>query len=106
MSFPESDWKTFVEVKKVALERFCQRVLGECRGILDEGGISAHQRYLRVFELMRERDAELARAFDDHRRSTALGHLVVMRKLGVLRDEEMAGFSSETRDRIESAARL
>ena len=105
MSFPESDWKRFVEVKAAALERFCQSVLEECERILEDEGASAHDRYLRVFDLLRDRDSELARAFDDHRRSTALGHLIVMRKLGVLLDEEMEGFSPETRDRIESAAR-
>ena len=27
--FPESDWKTFRELRQVALERFCKRVLDE-----------------------------------------------------------------------------
>jgi hypothetical protein len=103
MSIPESDWKRFKQVKAVALERFCEGVLSECQEVIEDRGQSAHERYLQLFRLTRERDKELAAAFDHHSRSKALTQLIAMRRLGVITNEELAGFSSETRGRLEGA---
>lgn len=101
MSIPESDWKRFKDVKAVALERFCERVLHECEEVVEDRGLSAHDRYLKLFRLMRERDRELAAAFDHHSRSKAVMQLIAMRRLGVVTAEELQEFSSETRDTVE-----
>lgn len=106
MNFPESDWKTLREVKAAALERFCQGVLSKCEAIWEDEEATAHDRYLRLFKFIRARDAELARAFDDHRRSTAFGKLIVMRSLGLVTDEEMEGFSQETRESVKSVVSM
>jgi hypothetical protein len=66
---PESDWKVFRELQRHALERFCKRALDEVQTILRDGARSHHNRYLDVFRLLRTRDDELARAFNDPRRS-------------------------------------
>ena len=44
---------------------------------------------------------ELAQGFDDLRRSTAWQCLALMRSRGLLTDEELAGFSSETRAAVQ-----
>jgi hypothetical protein len=36
MDFPEADWKILRRVHAAALERFCERVLSECKAVLDE----------------------------------------------------------------------
>lgn len=100
MSFPESDWKRLRTIRVEALERYCRQVLDECHEILHGTEGSAHDRYLRLFELMRERDAQLAGAFDDNRRSTAIINLIAMRRLGLISDQELEGFSSETQERV------
>lgn len=64
------------------------------------GGAGAHgarARYLKLFKLVDERDDELSAAFDDLRRSTAIFRLMHMRHLGVVTDEEMEGFTPDTR---------
>jgi hypothetical protein len=66
--------------------------------ITQDGDRSAHERYLRLFRLLRERDAALARAFDDPRRSTGLRRRSVMVGLGVLTGEELAGIAPDVRD--------
>lgn len=101
MSIPESDWKRFKDVKAAALERFCERVLQECKEVIEDRGHSAHERYVQLFRLIRERDKELAAAFDYHSRSKVLMQLIAMRQLGVVKDEELEGFSLETRDSVE-----
>lgn len=90
--------------QKCALERFCERVLHECEEVMVGRGLSAHDRYLKLYELMRERDRELAAAFDDHSRSKAVLQLIVMRRLGLIADEELHGFSSDTRHTVEGIA--
>lgn len=105
MSVPERDWKRFKDVKAIALERFCERVLHECEELVQDREPSAHERYLKLFRLMEERDRELAAAFDGHSRSKAVMQLVAMRRLGIVTDEELQGFSSETRDTVEAVAR-
>jgi hypothetical protein len=103
MDFPERDWKHLRKVHRLALERYCERVLQECATILNDPGRTAHERYLELFRVTRERDEELAGAFDDMRRSRAHARLVAMCRLGVVTDEEMEGFTPETRGIVERA---
>lgn len=63
---------------------------------------SAHERYLRLYDLIRTRDKELAAAFDDFRRSTAIMQLMLMRSHNLVTPDELARFSSGTWDRLAS----
>lgn len=54
-----------------------------------------HQRYLMVYKLMQDRDHELGQMFNDLRRSNGTGRLFLLRRSGLLTDEEWAGFSDE-----------
>ena len=62
---PESDWKIFRELRVVALERFCKRVLEELEPLRLDTSRSHHERYLDVFRLLQNRDEELAHAFNE-----------------------------------------
>lgn len=93
----ESDWKCLRELRPLALERLCARILQEVAQASSTSQ-SYHQRYLQVFSLVQEGDREVAAMFDDVRRSNALGHLALMRKHGLISDDEFSGFSEETRD--------
>lgn len=101
---PERDWRVFRRLREAALERFCERVLGELRERTRQAPPSFHKRYLEVFELIEERNEELARAFDNPRRSTAILQLASMRALGLLTEEEFGGFGAETRNAAEALA--
>jgi hypothetical protein len=96
--FPESDWQVLRSVKDAALDRFCTRVMDECRAVMDDGNGSAHERYLRMFKLLENRDDELATAFNDMRRSRALQRISWMYSLKLFTDEEWERFSPRTRD--------
>lgn len=98
--FPESDWKKFRTLHKVALDRFCTGVLDEAAGITADRQPSNHEAYRRLYRLMRERDKELARLFDDFRRSTALRQLLAIYSEGLVTEEELATFSAETQHRV------
>jgi hypothetical protein len=103
---PEADWKLFRRLQPLALDRFCQRVLAEVAGLAAEAGRSSHDRYRAVFELLQRRDQELADAFNNPRRSTALLQLVRIRGQGLLTEEEFARFSPATRASVQALVQM
>ena len=102
--FPESDWKTFGELRLVALERFCKRVLDEVPRLLLDTERSYHQRYLELFRWLGERNDELAQAFDDPRRSQVFWQLAAIYAYGLLKPDEFARFTPHTREHIQVLA--
>jgi hypothetical protein len=98
----ESDWKLLRQLHQVALDRFCQRVLSEVGKLTAAAEPNPHQRYLAVCELIRHRDREMAEAFDDLRRSTALLRLARIQSQHLLTEEEFGYFSRPTRDAVEA----
>jgi hypothetical protein len=95
MGIPETDWKTFKRLRLVALDRFSQRVVDECQAICTDKALTAHERYLKLYERVQKRNEEMAPAFDDFRRSTALLCLRLMVSDGLLTEQETSEFSSE-----------
>lgn len=95
MAIPEPDWKRFKKVRARALERLCRRILDESAAICNDDSEDAHARYLRLYSLIRERDRDVAAAFDDFRRSTAVQCLRNMIALDLLDDEDIGEFSED-----------
>jgi hypothetical protein len=52
--------------------------------------------------VLKQRDQELARAFNDKRRSTAVMQLAIIQSHDLLTEEELLQFSAETRDGVKS----
>lgn len=96
----ESDWKIFRELRSIALERFCQQILSEVKNIDADSAGSFHQKYLDIFRLIQRRDKEIARIFDNPRRSNALIQLAEILSRDLLSADESLRFSQETRNII------
>jgi hypothetical protein len=104
---PESDWRRFKEVYAKAEERYCARILEEVSAIVNRSAEeSAQARYLKVYKLVEDRDKQMAHAFGDFRRSTAVMQLGIMRRMKLLTDQELDLFSEQTRTRIKGIASL
>ncbi len=103
---PESDWRHFKKVHSVLLERYCVRVLADLGAEISATDGTAHERYLRVYKLIHHKNEDMARAFDDFRRSTAVMQLGIIRRMQLLTDEELSLFSEQTRTRVEGIASL
>lgn len=97
----QADWKIFKELRALALERFCSRVLDEVAGISSDNAKSKHDRYIAIYQLMRERDREIEPIFDYLRRSTAVMQLSAFRTRDLVTEDELARFSPELRKRVE-----
>jgi hypothetical protein len=98
--FPERDWKLLRELKPVLLERLCGQILRRAADIATASDAANHQRYLKLWDMIQEQNEEVARAFDDHRRSTAFIKVLQIRRLGLFTDEEFARFSEEIRKHV------
>ena len=96
-TFPEPDWKVFRQLRQLALDRFCQRVLDEVAQLGADASKSSHERYLAVHRLLQARDERLAYAFNNPRRSAAYLQLATIRAEGLLTEDEFTRFSDETR---------
>src|SRR5580693_9866510 len=97
----EPDWKVLRRVHPLALERFCERVLAEIDRVSRDGATSHHARYLQIFRILQQRDREMARLFDNPRRSHALTMLAQIRSQGLLTEDEFSSLSPETRGAIQ-----
>jgi hypothetical protein len=102
----ESDWKLFKELHPIAVNRYCERFLKDLAGLVADDSKTPHDRYGEICWLVRQTTKELARAFDDKRRSTALIQLFIICSLGLLTEEELSRFSHETRQAIAKSVQL
>lgn len=93
----DSDWKLLRRLHAVARERFCGRVTAETEQVIADRSRTPYERYMAIFAVVARRDHEMARIFDDLRRSTVVTHLAAMRSQGLLTDEEWLQLSRETR---------
>src|SRR5882672_7949299 len=100
--FPESDWKVFRELRELALERFCERVLEGLLPRIRDGSRSHHERYVNLYRFLQAKDEELAYAFDDPRRSRMIGQLAAIYGHGLLDPHELERFTPRTRATIEA----
>jgi hypothetical protein len=94
-SISERDWKVFRELRKVALERLCDKILDEARREIGRSGKSSHERYLSLYKKIQKRDDDIARGFNDFRRSTALPQIGIIHSMGLFTGEELRRFSTE-----------
>ena len=79
---------------------------GAVRGDRRAAGGTAHDRYLRAYKLMQQKNKAMAQAFDDYRRSTAVLQLGILRRMGLLADDELSVFSAETQARVRGIGSL
>jgi hypothetical protein len=102
----ERDWKVFRELREVALDRLCARILGEATAVIEDSAKTNHERFLELYRLIVDRNQDIARGFNAPRRSVMLSQLLFIHHLGLLEVEELARFSASTRETIESLAKL
>jgi hypothetical protein len=102
----KADWTIFKELRKLALERFCSRVLDDIARISSDDAKSKHGRYIAIYRLMQERDREIDPIFDVLRRSTAVRQLTAFRMHDLVTAEELNSLSPELRQRVEGIVQI
>jgi hypothetical protein len=102
MNIPEPDWKKFGPLRDKALTKFCDVILSEITTTADDDALSSHEKYLKIYNLIRNRDKELAEVFDGYSRSTALLQLAMIQSRKLLEPVEFECFSESTREYLAS----
>jgi hypothetical protein len=102
----KADWTIFKELRKLALERFCSRVLDDVARISADDAKSKHDRYLAIYRLIQERDREIDPIFDYVRRSTAVRQLCAFRSRDLVTEEDLKSLSPELRQTVEYIVRI
>jgi len=97
---PESDWRVFRDLREVALQRFCERVLGDLGRLCADVSKSPHERYLAVYRWLQDRDREMAIAFNDPKRSQTIPQLAAIHGHNLLEPDELSRFTPQTRNMI------
>ena len=103
---PEADWKACRKLQAVALERFCERIINEVGTIASNNSTSYHTRYLDLFKLIERRDDEIARAFNDPKRSNIVLQLAAIVSHGLLTQVELQSLTPKIRETVESLSKL
>src|SRR6266852_7896903 len=101
----EVDWKACRKLQAVALERFCERIVNEVGTIASNNSASYHTRYLHLFKLIERRDDEIARAFNDPKRSNIVLQLATIVSHGLLTQDELKCLTPELRETVESLSK-
>lgn len=99
-NFPEDDWKHFKKIQATALDRLCARVLKQLQQHCTATTGTNFERFEKALSTMKEGGNEYKRAFTDFRRSTAFMNLLQIVALGLISDEELKGFSAQTRAKL------
>ena len=68
--------------------------------LCDRENLTAHEKYLELYEIIQKRDQELGRVFDGHSRSRADQQLRDMYNKGLVTDDELSKFSEETQNLV------
>jgi hypothetical protein len=61
----ESDWKIFKELRPLALQRYCERVMEDVDKIIHVSERDAHERYIEMYKIVRDGDKRLPDIFAD-----------------------------------------
>ena len=99
--FPERDWKHLRALHARKQDHFCEQTLAQAQTTIADPVGTPHERYLALYRLLRERDQAMSQLFDDLRRSTAWVRLLGLVTAKLVSQEELAGFSEETRAFLE-----
>jgi len=98
---PEADWHILTRLKPVALDRLCSRILKKATKIAgDETQGSTHERYLKLYGHINNSDKEIARCFNNWRRSDALFILANWNREKLITDQEFGTLSEFTRNSV------
>ena len=100
---PEKDWKYFRSLKDNILNRFAKTTLSNINIIIASKEIeSKHEKYLKVYEYIHERDKILDNQLSDFRRSNAKLKILEIYRMDLIKLQEFDQFSDEVKDFVNS----
>ena len=102
----ESEWRKFKKLRKICLERFCDQVLSEAKSVCSSRDQSSQESYYDLYQLIHDKDKELAKAFDGLSRNKAFIQLMLMFRMGLVEEWQLDEFEDETKDKIREFTKM
>ena len=99
-NIPEKDWKKMRSIKGNVLNIACERILEKVKRIIENKENNNHEAYLKLWEIMRSEDDEIAIMFDDLKRSNARIKLAAWKRNNLISDDDLKEFSEETQEYV------
>ena len=96
----ESDWKYLRSIQHDILNRHCDAILESVDQIIQNRKGEEHNSYIQIYNLIKDKDMEIAAAYNDIKRSNAIAKIVHMRHYHAMTDEEFSKFSDETKNSV------
>lgn len=97
----ESDWKKFSAMVPALRERYLAQCNAKAAAMLTKPHKTETERFWDAMEEMEKEVKVLRSCLDGHSRSKMWLNLLTMARAGMLRKEDLAGFSPELRQEIE-----
>jgi len=105
LDITESDWKKLRKLSEVAMGRAFDRAIARMQTILSMNRKS-RIKFWDIKNYADEQSKQLARLFDELKRSNAIERLAMIWLENLLTDEEMESFSPETRQKARQLREL
>jgi hypothetical protein len=96
----ESDWKKFSAMIPMLRERYLAEQNARVMRLLGDPKKNETERFWDAMDVMQKESKTLRRCLDDHSRSKMALAMLNMRVAGMLKKEDLAGFSLELQDLI------
>lgn len=91
----DSDWEIFKEIKEKAKTRYCERALENVEKTIWNSEATHQERFLDLYVLMIEAEKKMNDIFDVHDPSRIFFQLLLMRREGLVEDDDLEGLSEE-----------
>ena len=88
----KSDYRALRQIQTEALDRFCADVLRAIEAVSADTALTHHERYLRIYHIIQERNDIMARLFANPRRSQIWLQMFELHQQGYLREADLVGF--------------
>jgi hypothetical protein len=90
VTLPEKDWKYLRSIESELLSDFCRNINQKTAQLLSSEFESEHKKYLSLYRHMEASDKVVADCFSDWRRSNLWLKLPLLRRHGLLKNEQIA----------------
>ncbi|EDY82831.1 hypothetical protein VDG1235_2454 [Verrucomicrobiia bacterium DG1235] len=96
----ESDWKRFGKIVPELRERYLEKKNKELLKSLSDAGKTPTEQFWDTFEKMKKEKKILEDCLDGHSRSKQFFYMVSMCSYGMMRKEDLDGFSEELKSSL------
>ncbi len=97
----ESDWKRFRKIAPELRERYLEKKNKELLQILIDSGKTPTEQFWDTFEEMKKEKRILEECLDGHSRSNQFFFMVSMCNYGMMKEEDLDGFSEELKSSLD-----